>query len=268
MKIGKEQIPRTLISTADAEHIVVHGFDLCEQLVGRCTFTEYFWLLCTGELASESQRKITDAVLVAVAEHGFVPSVVASRMTLAAAPEAMQGAVAAGLLGCGSVILGSAQTAGEFLVDVLARAAALDGDLDSAARNAVALCKAEQRTVPGYGHPLHKSGDPRGTRLIGLVREMWPSLPHVEAAEAVERAIPAVFGKPLLMNVSVVLPAVLLDAGFPLRGLKGIPLLARTAGLIGHLLEEMVQPSGFALSYQAAREAVYEGDAPGQRIGP
>ena len=267
MKIGKEQIPRTRISTADAQRIVVHGFDLCDELVGNLSFTEYFWMLCTGAFPSEPQRKIADAVMVAVAEHGFVPSVIASRMTLAAAPEAMQGAVAAGLLGCGSVILGSSQEAGEFLVHVLAQPEAVSGDINGAALRAVQQCKAERRTVPGYGHPLHKGGDPRVATLIRIADELLPHRPHVEAAQAVERAIPVVFGKTLVMNASIVLPAVMLDAGFPLRGLKGIPLLARTAGLIGHLIEEMAQPIGFALSYQAAREAVYEGADPASRAG-
>lgn len=267
MKIGKEQIPRTRICTADAERIVVHGFDLCDELIGNCSFTEYFWLLCSGEFPTQQQRKITDAVLVAVAEHGFVPSVIASRMTLAASPESMHGAVAAGLLGCGSVILGSSEIAGIFLHDVLARAESMGGDLAAAAHAAVTECKAEKRPIPGYGHPLHAAGDPRSTRLIQIAREQLEATPHVDAAEAVEAAIPKVLGKSLCMNASVTLPAVVLDAGFPIRGLKGIPLLARTAGLIGHLMEEMERPVGFALSYQAAREAVYEGaiPAPGKK---
>lgn len=264
MRIGKEQTPRTSISTADAERIVVRGLDLCDDLIGRTTFTDYFWFLCVGKMPDAAQRQIVDAALVAVAEHGFVPSVIASRMTLAASPDALQGAVAAGLLGCGSVILGSAESAGRFLQAILAHAKQAGSTVSDAARIAVERCKQTKAPVPGYGHPLHTAGDPRARRLLGLAKQLLADCPHVDTALAVEAAIPGVIGKTLPMNVSIALPAVLLDAGFPVDGLKGIPLLARTAGLIGHLLEEMQRPVGFALSYQAARDAVYDGDFPAE----
>ena len=123
MKIGARQHRSTAISASNPETIVVRGLDLCNELIGKVSFVEHFWLLVTGSLPSAAQRRVLDAALVAIAEHGLVPSVAASRMTLAAAPEALQGAVAAGILGCGSVILGSAEAAARFFADILKRSA-------------------------------------------------------------------------------------------------------------------------------------------------
>src|SRR5688572_17710086 len=115
MKIGRQEHRSSALSTSNADTIVVRGKDLCRDLIGQVSFSEYLWFLLSGELPGPAQRRVLDATLVAIAEHGLVPSVQASRMTYAAAPEALQGAVAAGLLGCGSVILGAAQDAGRLL---------------------------------------------------------------------------------------------------------------------------------------------------------
>src|SRR6187431_1646743 len=121
MKIGKATQPRTAICTANEHTIVVRGKDLCQDLIGKTSFTDYFFLLVTGKMPGPAASRVLDATLVAIAEHGLVPSVQASRMTYAAAPDALQGAVAAGILGCGSVILGAAENAGRLLADVVAR---------------------------------------------------------------------------------------------------------------------------------------------------
>lgn len=261
MKIGKETIPRTAISTSDEHRIVVRGRDLCGQLIGQTSFTAYFHLLVTGRAATPAAVAVLDATLVAIAEHGLVPSVQASRMTLAAAPEALQGAVAAGILGCGSVILGASETAGRMFCEIDERAGA-HGDLAAAAEAVVRAWRAERRAIPGYGHPQHKARDPRVAALFDVARAQGSPGRFVAVAEAVERVIPAVLDRDLRLNVSAAIPAVLLDVGFPVAALKGVPILARTAGLIGHLTEELAQPIGFALSYQASREVVYQGALP------
>jgi citrate synthase len=197
---------------------------------------------------------------VAIAEHGFVPSVQASRMTLAAAPEALQGAVAAGILGCGSVVLGSSDAAGRFLAEVIARTR--DGALEPAVREVVAEYRARKQSIPGFGHPLHKGHDPRAVRLLEVAAGNGTVGPHIEAARVAERLLPELTGKPLAMNVSGAIPAVLLDAGYPLLALKGVPILARTAGLIAHLLEEQQRPLGFVLAHAGASAIDYDGDAP------
>ena len=262
MKIGKATVPRTSICTSDEHTIVVRGEDLCKSLIGKISFTDYFHLLVTGKRPTTAATAVLNATLVAIAEHGLVPSVQASRMTLAAAPDALQGAVAAGILGCGSVILGASETAGQMFFEINEHAPAVGGDLDTAALSIVQAYRAAKRSLPGYGHPLHKERDPRVDALFAVARDGGANLRFVAIAEAVERVIPQVLGKELKLNVSAAIPAVLLGVGFPLAALKGVPILARTAGLIGHLTEELEQSIGFALSYQATREVVYEGETP------
>jgi len=261
MKIGKETIPRTAICTSDEHTIVVRGADLCQDLIGKMAFGDYFYLLVTGRRPDAAASAVLNATLVAIAEHGLVPSVQASRMTLAAAPDALQGAVAAGILGCGSVILGASETAGRLFHEIDTRAGQ-GGDIAAAARAVVGEYRAARRAIPGYGHPLHKARDPRVARLFEVARESGAGLRYVAIADAVEQVIPDVVGKDLRLNVSAAIPAVLLGIGFPLQALRGVPILARAAGLIAHLTEELESPIGFALSYQATREVQYQGDVP------
>ena len=260
MKIGRQTERASAISASNAGALLVLGRDLCAELIGHVSFTDHVWLLVTGELPTPAQRRILDATLVAIAEHGLVPSVQVSRMTLAAAPEALQGAVGAGLLGCGSVILGASEAAGRFFEEILQRAGGAASA--QATRAVIGEYLAAHRPIPGYGHPLHKGHDPRAHRLLQIAEESGLAGAHVELARLVERLLPELTGKPLAMNVSGAIPAVLLDAGYPLLALKGVPLLARTAGLIGHLLEEQQRPIGFVMSHAAASAIEYDGPAP------
>jgi len=261
MIIGKETVPRTAISTSNSETIIVRGKDLSKELIGKLSFTEYFYFLVTGRRPSDAETAVVDATLVAIADHGLVPSVQASRMTLAAAPDAMQGAVAAGILGCGSVILGASENAGRMFTEI--RTLVEQGQaVDAAAAAVVKAYRESKRAIPGYGHPQHKDRDPRVQALFDVAREQGADLGYINLADAVERAIPAVVGKQLKLNVSAAIPAVLLGVGFPLEALRGVPILARTGGLIAHLCEELSHSIGFALSYQATREVVYTGEVP------
>jgi citrate synthase len=261
LKIGSQQHRATAISTSNATTILVRGRDLAAQLMGNISFTEHFWLLLTGAMPSELQRRMLDATLVAIADHGLVPSVQASRMTLAAAPEALQGAVAAGILGCGSVVLGSSEEAGRFLAEIALRTDS-GTVLDESIAAVVKAYRSERRAVPGYGHPLHKESDPRAKRLIDIAVAAGCAGRYVATARRTEELLPGLVGKPLSLNVSGAIPAVLLDVGYPLAALKGVPILARTAGLIAHLFEEQSRPIGFVLSNAAEAAITYDGDAP------
>ena len=252
MRIGKQDAALTSICTSDATSITVRGHDLTSEIIGTFDFTSYFWLLVTGTKPKEAQRFLADAVLCAIAEHGLVPSVVATRMTFAAAPEAFHGAVAAGLLGCGSVVLGSAEVAGRFYAE---RVAAVGTEGLSMAESAAAgirtLC-VEKKAIPGFGHPQHLGGDPRALRLLELAKQQGVEGRHIAMLHAVAAALPKTIGRSLPINVNGAIPAVMLDAGFPLAALKGISLLARTASLIAHLQEETERPIGFIMSGAAA----------------
>lgn len=262
MRIGKQDQTYTAICTSNADRIVVRGHDLCKDLIGTIDFTSFFWLLVTGETPSPMQKKYVDAVLIAIAEHGLVPSIVAARMTYAAAPEAFQGAAAAGLLGCGSVVLGSAEIAGKFLMSIADGAEATGRDLKSAAADEVMALRAVKKAIPGFGHPQHSAGDPRAILLLKMAREDNVAGRHVAALRAVEAVLPDAIGRSLPVNVNGAIPAVMLDVGFPAQALKGISLLARTASIVAHLQEETTRPIGFILSGEAAAAIGYDGQEP------
>jgi citrate synthase len=258
MRIGKAGRPTTAISTADASSLTVRGRDLCGDLMGRVSFTDYFHLLVTGREPTDEQRYFLDLLLVAIAEHGLVPTNQVARMTYDADPAALQAAVAAGILGCGSVVLGTAEQCGGFLVEARARTGA-----GESLRDLIAGIRAAGGKLPGFGHPLHKPVDPRAQRILALAEARGAAGPHVALARAVEAVAPEVWGKPLPMNVSMPIAAVLLDLDFPPAMLKGIPILARTASLIAHLAEESVNPIGFLMAAEAEAAIGYARDGDG-----
>ncbi len=262
MGIGGPDAPRTAICTSDADSITVRGQDLTSQIVGRMDFSSYFWLLVTGQEPDEDQAFFLDAILCSLAERGLMPSVVAARMTYAAAPESLQGAVAAGLLGCGNIMLGSAEAAGRFYAACVDDSRVKGGTAEDAAKRGVARLRAAGQRIPGFGHPRHPEGDPRANLLLRLARERGVGGPHIAMLYAIRDTLPATLGRSLPINVNGPVPAILLDLGFPLPALRGVGLLARTAGLIGHLTEESQRPIGFTLARKAEEAVGYDGEAP------
>jgi citrate synthase len=233
----------TRLSKAHPDRVEVRGRDLTGDLMGRLSFTDYFHFLLTGEEPTEEQRYFLDLLLVAIAEHGLMPTNVAARMTLAADPGSLQGAVAAGILGCGPVILGTSEECARLLAS------------GREPREIAQEIHAAGRKVPGFGHPIHDPVDPRAERILELADARGVSGEHVERARALRDAVAEVWGKPLTMNVSLPIAAVMLDLGFPDSAVKAVPILARTAGLLAHLAEEREQPLGLQLA-RAAEEAV------------
>jgi len=257
MRIGKQNAPYTAISSADASSITVRGRDLCRELIGKIDFVDYFFLLLVGKPPAPDQRFFVNALLVAIAEHGLVPSVQAARMTYAAAPEAIQGAVAAGLLGSGSVVLGSAEAAGLFLHELVAASKSAKPFEVAGAR--IRDMRRTRTPIPGFGHPQHSDGDPRANILLALAKDRGLSGPYLDMLHTIAEVIPEALGKPLPININGVIPAILLEIGFPVTALKSIGILARTAGLLAHLQEEAERPIGFIMSHAAAEAISYDG---------
>ncbi|HUJ48430.1 MAG TPA: citryl-CoA lyase, partial [Rhizomicrobium sp.] len=199
MRIGKQDAPHTAISTADASSITVRGRDLCRDLIGKIDFADYFFLLLLGKEPDANQRFFVNALLVAIAEHGLVPSVQAARMTLAAAPEAVQGAVAAGLLGSGSVVFGSAEVAGRLLHDLVAASA--DRDPRAVALDHIREMRKTKAPIPGFGHPQHSGGDPRANVLLELADERGLNGPYIRMLRTIESVLPEALGRPLPINI-------------------------------------------------------------------
>jgi citrate synthase len=231
------------ISRVYPDRVEVRGRDLTGDLMGRLTFTEYFHLLLTGEEPNEEQHYFLDLLLVAIAEHGMMPTNVAARMTLAADPRSLQGAVAAGILGAGPVVLGTSEECARLLAS------------GREPREIAEEIHAAGGKVPGFGHPVHDPVDPRAERILELADARGVSGEHVQRARALREAVARVWGRPLTMNVSLPIAAVMLDLGFPASAVKAVPILARTAGLLAHLAEEQAHPLGLHLA-RAAEEAV------------
>ncbi len=256
---GGKPEPKTAICTIDATSVTVRGADLCNDLMGKMSFTSFFCFLLTGKQPTADQSFFIDATLLAIGEHGLTTSVKASRMTLAAAPDCLQGAVAAGVLGCGTVVLGTAGIAGKLLSDGIEYAAKNGLSYAETADVFAKKYKAEKRRLPGFGHNVHTPVDPRCERLLQLADERGIAASHVAFVRELQKAAERVFERPMIMNVSGGIPAVLLDLDFPVASLKGIPILARTASLLAHLLEESQRPMGFQLSERAAKGIAYDG---------
>jgi len=259
MLIGKAGEALSAICRADETTISVRGRDLCNDLMGRLSFTEFFLLHLLVREATEEQRFFLDAMLVGLAEHGMTPSVQAARMTLAAAPEALQGAVAAGVLGAGSVVLGAAENAGRLLARGVAEAAK-GGGAAAAARRLAQELRDKKQPVPGFGHPLHKPEDPRAVRLLALADQRKAAGAHVAFLRALAPVVDEIWQRHLPVNINGAIAAIMLDLDFPLESLRGIPILARCAGLIGHLYEETQRPIGFLLAHHAEAAVGYDGE--------
>lgn len=249
----------TAVAQPTADRVTVRGFDLSTELIGQVSITEHFYLLLTGERPRPEQVRLLDASIVSIAEHGLVPSVQAARMTYASGPEALHGAVAAGLLGCGSVILGSSDETAAFLATIVKDARERERDIESVAQEHVTRRRQEGKAVPGVGHPLHKKEDPRATALLQLASDLGTRGDHCRALDAVVSAMEPVYGRSLPLNVSGVIPAVLLDVDFPATAMKGVPLVGRTMSLMAHLLEEAESPIGFGLASAAEQAVTYVG---------
>jgi citrate synthase len=257
MQIGRPGIPVSHISQAHPDRVEVRGRDLTGDLMGRLSFTEYFHLLLTGREPTEDQRFFLDVLLVAIAEHGMMPTNVAARMTLAADPGSLQGAVAAGILGCGPVILGTSEACARLLAEGQARVAAGEAP-EPVADDLAQAVRAAGGKLPGFGHPVHRPLDPRAERILALADERGVSGPYVRLARCLRESAARAWGRPLTMNVSMPIAAVMLDLGFPATTVKAVPILARTASLLAHLAEEQEQPVGFLMAARAEEAIAYE----------
>ena len=243
----------TAICGYSADEIHVRGKNLVDDLIGQRSFTQALLLQALGREPDALQVSIVDAVLVTIMEHGLVPSAIVTRLTHYGAPESFQGAVAAGLLGVGDRYAGTASECGA----VLERIVAAD-DRDAQAVAEVRAYRERRRPVPGFGHPIHQSLDPRVERLLSVCRDAGAKGDYIDAMYLLERTLSEVLGKELVTNISAAIGAVLAEAGVPAGMMRGIVLTARCAGLVGHLFEEMNNPIAHALWEGAQEQVSYE----------
>lgn len=251
---------RTGIGTSTADTITLLGHDLARDLLGQISFGELAFWLVAKRRPTPGELSMFEAVLVALADHGFTPTAIAARLTYTSAPESLQGAVAAGLLGGGSRFLGVTEDSARFLSDCLERQASRPVDQagwDELATTVVAESRDAGRLVPGLGHPVHKVEDPRTPVLFDLARRHGTFGDHLRLFEAIGRAHPDVLGRKLPLNGAGVCGAVLADLDLPVSVMRGFALLARCAGILGHLAEEQADPIGMDVYLHVDRNIDY-----------
>jgi citrate synthase len=270
--VGEDSWLRSKIGRSTPDAITVRGRDLATELMGQVTFTELAFFLTAARMPSPGETRLFDAALVALADHGLTPSVLAARLTWTGATESLQGSVAAGLLGAGNVFLGVVDDTARFLATILEAAAegAPKGSgrddegegkgelLQAAVERAVHAEIDAGRRIPGLGHPVHKVEDPRTPRLYAIAQEAGIPIPHLTVLRTVAEVHAAATGKALPINGAGVAGAAFADLGLPPAIIRGFALLARTAGLVGHLAEEMDHPIGRQLWLDVEHRATEE----------
>ncbi len=243
---------RSDIAWSNAERIVVRGHDLPTEVLGHMDLAAFSFLQLTGRRPTDEQARVYNALLITLVEHGLTPSALAARLTYAGAPESLQAAVAAGLCGLGSVFVGTTEGAAAMLADALADGPA---DLPATAEKIVAGFRERKQLVPGVGHPFHKPIDPRTPRLFEIAQECGLRGRYCELMELVGQESERQSGKQLPVNATGAIGALCNELGLPLKAVRGLGVMARAIGLVGHILEESEQPIGVELWRRADDEA-------------
>ena len=241
---------RTSIATSDATSVTVRGHDLVEGLIGKVSFTEMTYLLLAGRLPDAAETRLLDACLVTLAEHGFTPGAIATRLIADAVPGEMQSAVAGGLLTVGGVYAGTMEVCARML-----REAVEAEDPASHIETLVADHVTRKAPIHGFGHARHKPDDPRTTPLLALAEAEGRAGPFLGALLAIGEEFDRQRGRHTTINATGAIAAVLLEIGIEADAARGVALVSRSAGLVGHVLEEARAPSARVIA-GATREAV------------
>ena len=220
----------------------MRGYDLAGDLMGMLNLGDMAFLELLGRLPTEAESVVFNAMLVSLVEHGTTPSTIAARLTYLGAPEALQGAVAAGILGLGSVFVGSIEGAARMLQEALPDGDDSDPELDQLAERIVRSYAGSRNSIPGFGHPIHKEVDPRTVRLFELAAEADIAGPHASLMRAIEIELERQAGRHLPINVTGAVGAIASDLGIGWPIARGLGLMARSVGLVAHLMEEMKSP--------------------------
>ena len=248
----------TRIATSTPDDVFIRGKSLCRDLIGELTFTEMIYFQVLGRMPTPGQTAVLDACLVTLVEHGLTPSALATRLIYTSAPEAMQASIAAGLLGVGSLFVGTVEGAAA----LIARMLAAPGGIEAEARAIATEHRAARRPIPGFGHPVHKPDDPRPARLFAVAEAHGLAGAHVAALRALAGAVDEVYGRHITINATAAVAACLGDAGVPAEIMRGFAVLARCAGLVGHVHEEQHAPAMRAIADAAEHAVPYDGEPP------
>ena len=244
---------RSELGYSTRENIYVQGRDLCGEILGHIDLGAMAFLQLTGRMPNANEARMFNALAITLVEHGITPSAIAARMTYVGAPEALQGAVAAGLCGLGTVFAGTAEGAARILKEALADPAD-KRTFDERAEAIVARSVAEGWQIPGVGHPIHRPVDPRTVRLFAIAEETGFKGRHVEMMLAIHRALEKHKGRPITLNATGAMGALCCELGLPVEACRGIAVMARAIGLVGHILEEIRSPMSIELWQKVEHE--------------
>jgi citrate synthase len=252
--VSKKKL-RSNLGRSTSDQIFVRGHDLAAELIGKASLGDVAFLELKGRLPNRHESVMFNALAVTLVEHGLTPSTIAARLTYYGAPEALQAAVAAGLLGMGDRFGGSIEQAARMLQE-----APPGRDLRETAREIVEAYRARKEPIPGVGHPIHKAADPRTTRLFELAAEHGFSRHHVELMSLIGKEASKASGRDLPVNATGAIAAVASEMEFPWRVTRGLAVMARAIGLVAHLQEEMDEPMAAEIWSRADAEAASDGD--------
>ncbi len=242
------------IGWSTTDRIGVFGRDLVNDLIGKVNLGDMGFLEITGRLPTERESVMFNAISVTLVEHGMTPSAIAARMTYTGAPESMQAAMAAGLLGLGSVFVGSTETSARMLTEAMATRAP-GQSLEALAEATVDRMSRDKQQIPGVGHPIHKPIDPRTPRLFSIAREQGFHGDYIALMQLIARTGEQRLNRPLPINATGAIGAICCEMGIPWQACRGIAVMSRAVGLIGHLIEESRQPTGRELWRRVDDEA-------------
>ena len=231
----------TKLGRAESDRILVRDHDLIKELLGKITFSQMTFLMLMGRLPNADETRMVDALLTVLVEHGLNASVIAARLTYSTAPEAIQGAVAAALVGAGSVHLGSSEWSAKMLWEALSQEQQ-ENDLDTIAKSVVKRHGNEGGRIAGIGHRIHPDGDPRSDRLFEIARETEIYGRYCELLRKISVVAASEYKHKLPVNVTGAIAAIALDLGFPWQMTKTFALLGRTLGAMAHIGEEIQNP--------------------------
>ncbi|MET0542296.1 MAG: citryl-CoA lyase [Variovorax sp.] len=235
---------KTEIGYTTTDTIMVRGLNLSTEIIGKFDFVDMIFHTTLSRLPTPQEKVMVNALLVTTADHGITPSSLAARLTYIGAPEALQGAVATGLLGAGSVFLGTMQNAAQMLLDAARELGedASDEAVRATARAVINQYKQERRPLYGVGHPIHVKGDPRVATLRDLSRVNGYYGLHWRVMEAISDVLTHEMGKNLPLNAVGAIAAIVAGMGLDPLVARGLALVGRSAGLLAHILEEKQAP--------------------------
>ena len=252
----RDQKPTTNISTFDENGIYIRGKSLVDDIIGEISFTEMIYFHILGRMPTDSERRILDAVLVTLVDHGVLGSV-GARMVYMGAPDFIQGAVAAGILGMGNQFGGVMEQVGQHLSELIETP-----DPAATAREIVKGYRARKHPVPGFGHPHHRPEDPRTPKLLAVAEKAGVPGKHIAALKVLSRAVDESLGRHLTINATAGMAALLGEIGVPWKIMRGFASISRAPGIVGHILEEIQKPAAYYIGMMAQETVRYTGSLP------